>query len=548
MGLLEHSTCCYIDPSTTVANDIAAIDGLRSGLQCTEKTEYERAREAMATQQLRAERRAMEATTDLILNCVDMDEPFLGPNGERWQGVGTCDRDGTATDVNSETWLTEIRCRMRDLAERNEFAICGHENRVNYIVGTGHAYTVTKKPELKEVADETLADVQAVIDRFTKENKWAKRQQEIVWRKDRDGECFLRFFPDSTPDDEGVATADLRIRFVEPGQVSTPPDKQADNQTFGIVTDLDDVETVEGYYIDGELVPADEIQHRKENVDANVKRGMPLFYPVEKNLRRTEKVLRNMTVVASIQSAIALIRKHDGAGAGEAATTNWVQGHANYSQTHGTQPTTYHEKFAAGTILDAPSNTEYDFPTAAIDSSKYVGIIQAELRAIACRLVMPEFMLTSDASNANYSSTMVAEGPAVKMFERWQADMVEDDKEVMDRVLALAVEAQELTQEQVDQIDIDVTLPTLTTRDRLQETQADQIMVNGKAMSIPTWQQRNDLDPEHETELIDAQTEKNMANMDAFGGFGQSDDGDTGQDSGDEPDNNDGAEPSNQDS
>ena len=39
-------------------------------------------------------------------------------------------------------------------------------------------------------------------------------------------------------------------------------------------------------------------------------------------------------------------------------------------------------------------------------------MLQAELRAIAARLVMPEFMLTSDASNANYASTMVAEGPA----------------------------------------------------------------------------------------------------------------------------------------
>ena len=48
-------------------------------------------------------------------------------------------------------------------------------------------------------------------------------------------------------------------------------------------------------------------------------------------------------------------------------------------------------------------------------------MLQAELRAIAARLVMPEFMFTSDASNANYASTMVAEGPAVRMFERLQA-------------------------------------------------------------------------------------------------------------------------------
>ena len=44
-----------------------------------------------------------------------------------------------------------------------------------------------------------------------------------------------------------------------------------------------------------------------------MKRGLPLYTPVRKNLRRAEKLLRNMSVVAEIQSAIALIRKHRGA-------------------------------------------------------------------------------------------------------------------------------------------------------------------------------------------------------------------------------------------
>ena len=49
------------------------------------------------------------------------------------------------------------------------------------------------------------------------------------------------------------------------------------------------------------------------------------------------------------------------------------------------------------------AGTEYEFPAAGIDAGRYVTVLQAELRAIASRLVMPEFMLTSDASNANYS-------------------------------------------------------------------------------------------------------------------------------------------------
>src|SRR5689334_9116606 len=70
---------------------------------------------------------------------------------------------------------------------------------------------------------------------------------EIVRRVDRDGEAFLRFFlgPDGT----------TRIRFVEPDQVATPADMARDpSASLGIQTDADDVETVLGYYIDGEFV------------------------------------------------------------------------------------------------------------------------------------------------------------------------------------------------------------------------------------------------------------------------------------------------------
>ena len=142
-----------------------------------------------------------------------------------------------------------------------------------------------------------------MLDEFVRLNHWHRRQQEIVRRKDRDGECFLRFFP--------AADGTTRVRFVEPDQVAAPAERVGDpSASFGVQTDPDDVETVLGYWIDGRLVDAAEIQHRKANVDANVKRGLPLFYPVRKNLRRAEKLLRNMSVVAEIQSAIAVIRKH----------------------------------------------------------------------------------------------------------------------------------------------------------------------------------------------------------------------------------------------
>ena len=393
----------------------------------------------------------------------------------------------------NEQQLAQIRDQCRTLAVANEFAINGHENRISYIVGSGHAYRAVSGRGQNAV--ESLArDVQTILDEFIRLNRWHARQQEIVRRKDRDGECFLRLFP--------AADGTTRVRFVEPAQVAAPNDRQADlAASFGVQTDPADVENVLGYWIDGRLVDAAEIQHRKANVDANVKRGLPLFYPVRKNLRRAEKLLRNMSVVAEIQSAIAVIRKHNAATA--AGLADFVANQADLSVASGaTGRMSHFRRYAPGTILDAASGTDYEFPAAGIDAGRYVTVLQAELRAIASRLVMPEFMLTSDASNANYSSTMVAEGPAVKMFDRLQHEMLRDDIELLWRVIGHAVAAGRLSSDAFSSVEIRGIPPTLAVRDRLKDAQADQILVRNGAMSIATMAMRNGLDPEQEQQLI----------------------------------------------
>ena len=49
---------------------------------------------------------------------------------------------GTAGVVFDQTQLAEIRGQCRALAAGNAFAINGHENRISYIVGSGHSYRV----------------------------------------------------------------------------------------------------------------------------------------------------------------------------------------------------------------------------------------------------------------------------------------------------------------------------------------------------------------------------------------------------------------------
>jgi hypothetical protein len=441
------------------------------------------------------ERRLLEAFDEMWDSFVDPADALYDVDGTRWNTLGGTILPGMASGFPfaDEQQLADIRMQCRALAAGNEFAINGHENRISYIVGSGHVYRAVACKG--QAAPEALLNgVQAIIDNFIRINHWHKRQQEIVLRKDRDGECFMRFFtaPDGT----------TLVRFVEPDQVFTPTDRAGDTAAgFGIQTDTADVETVIGYWIDGRWVDAGEIQHRKANVDGNVKRGLPLFYPVRKNLRRAEKLLRNMSVVSEIQSAIAIIRKH--AAATSVGLEQFVANQADLSATsQATGRTSHFKRFAPGTILDAISGTEYEFPAAGIDAGRYVTVLQAELRAIASRLVMPEFMLSSDASNANYSSTMVAEGPAVKMFERLQHEMLEDDLDVMRRVVLHAVEAGRLPAEAIATVDVRGIPPTLAVRDRLKDAQADQILVRNNAMSVETLAMRHGLDPEHERRLI----------------------------------------------
>ncbi len=439
----------------------------------------------------------LEATLTYTGSFVDPLDAIRGDDGELWTRLGG--EADTASSVSMEQQLTEIRNACRKLADLNEYAINGHENRISYIVGTGHIYLVVAK-QGEKVAEDAIADCQAVLDEFFQVNKWQQRQQEIVRRKDRDGECFLRFFQQ---DDQAV-----RLRFVEPGQVATPTEASGNpHHNMGIITNPDDVETVEGYYIDGQLVEAAEIQHRKANVDFNVKRGLPLFHPVRKTLGRAESIQRGMAVVAEIQSKIAMIRKHTGGTA--AGLAQFVQSNADVSVTNqATGDTTYHKKYRDGTILDANAGIDYEFPSHKVNPAVFVQVIACLLRAVASRLVMPEFMLTSDASNANYASTMVAEGPAVKMFERLQHDMIEDDLEVMDRVLDGAVATGQITAEIREKIKVSVTPPNLASRDRKAETEADAILVQNEAMSSQEMSRRHGLDPGQMAEEIEEKTGK----------------------------------------
>lgn len=439
----------------------------------------------------RWERRLTEAFDELLADFVDPREAYADEaDGGSWQALGA--DGGSAGAVRSgfrtEPELAAIRTECRALALTNEFAINGHENRISYIVGSGHTYRAACRRRVAGM-DDLVEQTQRLIDDFLHVNQWQRRQQETVLRLDRDGEVFLRFFVGR----DGLT----QVRFVEPGQVAAPTAAANDpTSSFGIVTDADDVETVHAYFIDGVPVDADQLQHRKANVDGNVKRGLPLFYPVRKNLRRAEKLLRNMSTVAEIQSAIALIRKHRTATRTAVQQFTTARDGAGPNEAGGRFGSV--RRFAPGTILDTYGNIDYDFPAAALDASSYVSVLQAELRAIAARLVMPEFMLTSDASNGNYASTLVAESPALRMFQRMQARQISDDRAVLLRVIDNAVRAGRLDPTVREEIVIQIEAPSLSVRDGKSEAETFAIEYANGILSPQTWSLKRGLDFDRE--------------------------------------------------
>lgn len=453
-----------------------------------EPTKQERLANMIGTLNDEAASTLMEAF-DLMANFVDPFDRFRGPNGQIWQDVGSAGlwSDTDCSNFKTEKELSDAREYCRLLARRNPYAINIHENMVNYIVGDGHKYTVVAK-EGQTVGDDTLATVQKILDEWCYDNKWSQIQQESVLRLDRDGEFFRRLF---------VGGGDVKVRFVEPHQVAAPEGMVDPNKAFGIETEPDDVQTVINYWIDGTPVDPEEIQHVKLNVDSNVRRGVPTTWPIGELLRVAVKVEMNIGKVAAIQTKVAIIERFEG------ATKTGLQGLSNAqtlftSTDQASGRTTNVEQMDDGQIIRARKGYDMEYPAGGIDVTKFGGGAQFMLRCAASRICFPEFMFTSDASNANYSSTMVAEGPAVRMFERRQAVHKAADLEILWMVLTEAAGANAIPASVLEQIEIQTEAPTLAVRDGLAEAQENEILARNKVLSIQTWRSKAGLDGEQE--------------------------------------------------
>jgi Phage portal protein, lambda family len=322
------------------------------------------------------------------------------------------------------TWLEHARIRAgaRLMCTASTLASGALRGLTNYVIGEGYTDKAEWKPAAGKPDKLLLGAVNDAITDFNQENEWNLRQREIFANSRRDGDVAWRFFPDL---DEGM----LHIRQVLPEQIMEPAGMDPGTQSFGVLTGPEDLERAVAYWIcyDGDAgrpddpdgVPAEEVCFIKVNVDRGVKRGLSDFsFDTYDGINSAQHLQENMTEGAAIQASIALIRQHEASIQSEIA--GFVEGGAN-----GGNPSPYvrpaAQRYYPGRVEDIDKGFTYIEPPGASNAAGHAQVFSTSLRSVAVRWNAPEWLISGDASNNNYASSITAESPFVKSCKAEQS-------------------------------------------------------------------------------------------------------------------------------
>ncbi len=475
----------------------------------------------------RLERLQSEAAAKLFREATSPERVAEDPDVADWRPIGFAGKELDDPDRDS------LRDKARDLADHNPYARSILSHYRNYVVGTGMRHEVALANGRREPAgtasSRTLEHVPgglrppfaervaALWQSFLDANDWHtghRKDWEFCLRTWRDGECFLRLFRQ--------ATWPPRVHFIDPEHVAADP--RTGLPTAGIETEPGNVEEPLAYFVasangrrepagsgyspslghvpgglrppfaeDVERIPADRVLHTKIGVDANVKRGLSIFVPVMDALKRFHGWLDVELIQRKVASSIVLVRKH---------TQNYPGGVSSFADSAatkaaGSNPVTdpRRVRIQPGSIIDAQGfDLQFLSPNTHFEDASLLG--RMILLSIAAGTGLPEFMLTADASNANYASTLVAQGPAVRHFAAWQAFFAGQWQKLFRMVLNEAVWLGHVSAAEADQVTLHITPPPLAVRNRRDEAEADALYYDRGALSAKELARRDGADPE----------------------------------------------------
>lgn len=446
-------------------------------------------------------REGIQALSDLfnreITKYPGMDWQFI-------QGRGRSYSRGEAPWVYqniNEVWKTQEQSRI--MCVYNEFALCAVENRVNYVTGEkGFGVEAIPRKRTSGRVTNMIDKVNDFIEVFEEANAIDDMISESMMRWDRDGEFFIRLFFGK----DGMT----RLRFVEPEHVYNSGGETNDpSRSFGIETPEDDVCNPLAYWISetpwlmpvSTRVEAKYIVHGKLNCTMNQKRGWPTFLSVAPNLLRCEDLLGSMTQIARTRAKIAMVRKL--LNVGKDTAEELLERLTKKRVTRPDGVVTNIEDFQPGTILTSNDRTQYEFPDYKFGADDFVEVLQAELRAVASRFKMPEWMFSAVA-DAKYSNAFVVESTATKEFTKlqrglqklWVTNRVGFRRSIYWRAILHAVQHSLLPREVPTALKLTCNGPVIVSRNKKEDTDIATAMYDRGLTDANSIMQENGKNPD----------------------------------------------------
>ena len=418
----------------------------------------------------------------------------------------------------SQMDLAAIRAEARNVTAMSGGVMGAIGTLTNYTLGAGLKFTAQKAPACPvsvspEVLQALIVEAQAVIDQFLRENNFqSDMDREIDARAREDGEAFIELCvspmgqirasfdePDMVCQPSSPSGIEEWLRDVDPVRYSS---EWLWSWSFGVHCVRRTPDDPQGYHVvydtsgsDWDYIQSSRMVHVKRNVPRNVKRGVSDLYWIANDVQREAKIRRNTAAGAALQAAIAWVREH-ATGVTPGAVTSIVDGNSvrtrNQRTSTGTRPIRG-GTLKEGTVIDIPENMKYlPGPMGAERNPNFLLVAQYVSRSIAQRWSMPEFMFTSDASNANYASTLVAESPFVKAREADQRFYGQHFIALLWKVLRLAHEIGRAFRQfsrfddLMQIIEITAEGPRVSNRDELQMVQRQEIQMRLGLLSEDT--------------------------------------------------------------
>ena len=335
-----------------------------------------------------------------------------------------------------------MRAQARRLVELFPVAKGALNKLTNYILGTGWDFLVKPKKRFKNDANaiRLASALQQGVDAFLEYNEFiGKLDREIHVSSRVDGDAFPTLY---------LEDQQVRLVLNDPGCLAEPRSTEELQRWLRIGHKLngwwhgvhtvyspqlkrDDVDRPLGYHFvydrigaSWDYIPAMRVEHIKRNVPGAARVGVHDFVSVLDDLENEAKIRRNTAIGAAILAAIVMIRQH-AEGASKSSIERMVSESATSTYQRSVQGGTRTmnlENAAPGTIKDTPAGmTSTVGPLGVLRSPVYIEVAQYLTRVIGAPWSMPEYLISGDASNGNYASSLVSEAPFVKYCEHEQA-------------------------------------------------------------------------------------------------------------------------------